>query len=162
MRVRVWLAATVLVVAGALLFGAGPVAAASGQPTFKASFSGTALPSAPNVVSFTGSGSATLMGRITTQGQAAIEGLSDSCPGGIANVNTEILTDNDGDTLTIVSDDVACPVAPGLLHGTGRWTVSGGTGRFSGATGSGSLDGYSNFNTGTFNVTLAGTVTSSD
>lgn len=161
MRVRVWLAATVLVVAGALLFGAGPAAAASGQPTFKASFSGNALPG-PDGVSFTGSGSATLMGRIATQGQAAIEGLSDSCPGGIANVNTEILTDNDGDTLTIVSDDVACPVAPGLLHGTGRWTVTGGTGRFSGATGSGSLDGYLNFNTGTFNVNLAGTVASSD
>lgn len=98
------------------------------------------------------------MGAITTQGQAVIEGPSDSCPGGIVNVNTEILTDNDGNTLTIVSEDVACPVAPGLLHGTGQWTVVAGTGRFSGATGSGSLDGYADFIVGTFDVTLSGTV----
>jgi len=73
-------------------------------------------------------------------------------------VNTEILTDAHGDTLTIVSQDVSCPTGPGQFNGTGAWTVSGGTGRFAGATGQGSASGGADFSAGTFTMSLNGTV----
>jgi hypothetical protein len=37
--------------------------------------------------------------------------------------------------------------------------VSAGTGRFSNATGSGTIDGYADFNQGTFNFHFSGTIT---
>ena len=96
------------------------------------------------------------MGHITNVGTAVITGPDSSCPGGVANVNTETFTNNDDDTLTIVSQDVACPEGPAKYHGTGNWTVTGGSGRFSGAAGQGSFDGHSDFSAGTFAVTLTG------
>jgi hypothetical protein len=129
--------------------------AADGQ-LFKATFAGSAGFSSETTTAFSGSGSATLMGRIVSVGNALITGPDSSCPGGIANVNTETFTDNDGDTLTITSQDVACPEGPGKYHGTGHWTVTGATGRFSGTSGAGSFDGHSDFNAGTFTATVTG------
>lgn len=98
------------------------------------------------------------MGRITSDGHANISGSGDSCAGGLANVNVEVLTAANGDTLTVTSDDVACPTGPGQYHGTGQWQVTGGTGRFSDTTGFGSLNGSLDFNTGTFTVDLTGSI----
>ncbi len=81
-----------------------------------------------------------------------------TCPGGLTNINTETLTNNDGESITIASDDVGCPEGLYQFHGIGNWTVTGGTGRFSGTTGHGSFDGHSDFIKGTFTITLAGTL----
>jgi hypothetical protein len=62
-------------------------------------------------VSFRGTGTATEMGHITNVGAIVFTGSDPSCPNSIANLNTETLTTNDGATLTIVSQDVACPTA---------------------------------------------------
>src|SRR5262249_2263759 len=84
-----------------------------------------------------------------------------ACAGGVPNDQTEILTAANGDSLTIVSSDVACPVGdPALLrfHGTGHWVVTGGTGRFSGVSGQGSYEGHGDFLQGTFDIELNGTI----
>ena len=142
----------------ALGLGVRPAFAGDGSVPFKASYAGSAAMTSQTTVSFNGSGNATHMGWSTNTGTADITGPATSCAGGIANVNTETRTDNHGDTLTIVSIDVACPTGPGQVHGTGHWTVSGGTGRFAGATGQGSADGGADFNAGTFTMSLDGTV----
>jgi hypothetical protein len=98
------------------------------------------------------------MGHITNVGTVVLNGPDGSCPGGIANLNTETLTDPAGDTLTISSQDVSCPAASNRFQGTGRWTVTGGTGRFDGATGQGRAVGGADFNAGTFTMALIGTV----
>jgi hypothetical protein len=134
----------------------GHAAFAAGGQLFKANLTGTAAFTSQTTTAFTGSGRATLMGHVTSVGTAVITGPDSSCPGGVANVNTETLTNNDGDTLTITSQDVACPEGPGMYHGTGQWTVTGATGQFNGATGQGSFDGHSDFNAGTFTLTLTG------
>jgi hypothetical protein len=146
------------VAAAALVLGGHAAFAAAGQHSFSATFAGSAAFTSQTTTSFNGSGTATRMGRITNVGGAAISGPDSSCPGGIANVNTETLTNNDGDTLTIASQDVSCPNSPGKYHGTGRWTVTRATGRFQGASGQGSLDGNADFNAGTFTITLTGTL----
>lgn len=147
-----------LLAVGALLLGASPAAAADSQVPFKVTFSGSAAISSPTTSTFVGTGHASHLGRITTSGRADITGLDGSCPGGVANVNTETLTAANGDTITISSQDVACPTGPGQYHGTGHWTVVGGTGRFAGATGAGSFDGHSDFIAGTFEATLTGSI----
>jgi hypothetical protein len=146
-----------MLAAGLLVLGVQSASAASSHPSFKATFSGAIGVNADGTISFVGSGSATHMGHITNQGTIIITGDS-SCPGGKINTNTEVLTDNDGNTLTITSQDVGCPISPGLFHGTGDWTVTGGTGRYTGANGSGTTDGYTDFNAGTFSMTLIGTL----
>jgi hypothetical protein len=117
-------------------------------------------------VALRGSGYATGMGHITNDGTAVIDRTVHvlSCPGGLFNVNTEKFTDIEsphyGDTLTITSTDVACPIGPGpgKYHGHGEWKVTGGTGWFDGTTGEGTLDGDSDFNAGTFMFTATGTL----
>ena len=157
--VRKLIATAVAVAAAVGLLSIATSASAAGGPAFKATFSGTAVFTDQTTVAFNGSGKATAMGRITNDGIVDVLGPDDSCSGGVASVNTEVLTSIDGDTLTISSQDVACPIAPGQYHGTGRWSVIAGTGRFAGATGEGFLDGYSDFNVGTFSITLTGIVT---
>ncbi|MDP9222474.1 MAG: hypothetical protein M3P18_01185 [Actinomycetota bacterium] len=143
--------------AGLLVLGAQSASATNSHPSFKATFSGGIGFNADGTISFVGSGSATRMGHITNHGTIFITG-DGSCPGGKTNTNTETLTDNDGNTLTITSHDVGCPIGPGLFHGTGNWTVTSGTGRYAGASGSGTADGYTDFNSGTFTMTLSGTL----
>lgn len=136
-----------------------PAAAATQPIGFMASFSGSASITSPTTTEFSGNGTATHMGRITTSGHVNITGSDSSCPGGVANLHVEVLTAANGDTLTIASNDVACPQGPGRYHGTGQWTVTAGTGRFQGASGSGVFAGTSDFNAGTFAITLTGSVT---
>jgi hypothetical protein len=155
---KIGLAAAV-VVAGAVLAVGGHAAFASGPPVpFVATLTGNVAMTSQTTVSFIGTGTATHMGRITNVGAVVFTGSDPSCPNSIANVNTETLTTNVGDTLTIVSQDVACPTGPGTVHGTGKWRVTGGTGRFAGAVGQGTADGGADFNAGTFTMNLNGTL----
>lgn len=130
---------------------------------FMASYSGNAAFTSPTTVSAIGTGTATGMGRISAQIHVDITGSDNSCPGGLANVDTETLTAaNDRDTLTIVSHNVACPTGPNRYYCTGHWTVTDGTGKYSAATGQGTFDAFSDYNTGTFSLSLAGTVVRND
>jgi hypothetical protein len=152
-------ATVALTAAGLLLIGASSTIAASNQNLFNATFSGSASFDGSSTSTFVGSGSATRLGRITTNGQALIDWSKPTpCQGGIANTNTETLTDYDGYSITIVSDDVACPTGPYQYHGTGTWHVLSGTGRYSGASGTGTFDGNSDFAAGTFTMSLSGTL----
>jgi hypothetical protein len=146
-----------VVVVGVLLTGGTSAVAATSQVPFGAVFAGSATSTGPATSAFVGTGIALWLGRITTHGSAQATGISGSCAG-IANVNTETLTARNGDALTLVSNDVACPIGPGQYHGIGHWNVIGGTGRFAHATGAGSLDGYSDFIAGKFAVTLIGSI----
>jgi hypothetical protein len=142
-------------IALAILLVSATQAMADSSVPIKATFSGSATTDG-SVSSFAGSGQSSHLGRIMTVGQAVLEGPSTSCAGGIANVNEETLTAPDGSTLTIRSDDVACPIGTYRFHGTGSWVVVGGTGRFAKAAGSGSFDGSADFIAGTFTITLDG------
>jgi hypothetical protein len=154
---RLFRAVLAMLVAGVLLTGATSAVAAASHVPFAAVFSGSATSTGPATSAFAGTGIALWLGRITTSGSAQATGIGGSCSG-IANVNTETLTAANGDSLTIVSHDVACPIGPGQYHGTGHWNVVGGTGRLARATGGGSLDGYSDFIAGTFAVALIGSI----
>jgi hypothetical protein len=150
--------AVVLLATAPLMVGVRPAFATTEPLPLRATYSGSAAFTSPSTVLFLGSGTATLMGRITNVGNVVLNGPDVTCSGGIATVNTETLTDPDGDTLTISSQDVACPTGPYQFHGTGEWTVTGGTGRFEGASGQGQADGGSDFNVGTFTMSLTGVV----
>ena len=109
-------------------------------------------------MAFQGTGVSSHLGLGTNQGIAVITGPDSTIPGGLDNTNTETFTAANGDTVTVTSQDVAVPVAPGVTHGTGTWKVTAGTGRFLRATGEGTLSGQADFHHGTFEFELAGTI----
>ena len=146
--------------AGPLLLAPGPAAASSSARPLTVTFAGHVEMPVFGAPVFAGGGQATHMGRVATDGYAFITGPDETtCPGGLANVHVETLTAAAGDTLTITSLDVACPVGPAQFDGTGHWTVTGGTGRFENANGAGTFDGTLDFAAGTFSITLKGAVT---
>ena len=145
-------------VALALVGAFAGTALACKSASFSASYSGTAGFSSPSSTYFIGSGVASQMGSITTDGTADQFQPDSSCPGGIFNVNVQTLTASNGDQLTVTSNDVACPTGPGQYHGSGTWEVSGGTGKFASAVGSGTFDGNSDFVAGTFQINLIGSI----
>ena len=149
-----------LIAMGTIGIGANSASAAGHQVPFQASYSGTAAFTSATTALFTGTGIASHLGYSTNVNHITV--LSDpvtSCPEGFANVNRETLTAANGDKLELTGlHDVGCPTRPGVVHGTGDWTVTGGTGRFAGATGQGTFDGGANFNTGTFSFQLTGTI----
>jgi hypothetical protein len=158
--VRLWtllLAAMALTLAG-LGLGASPASAAGSQDLFKAYFSGAVAFGSGGFPVFSGTGQASYLGKISDQGYVVITGASATCPGGFSNDHYETLTAANGDSLTLLSHDVACPVAPGVYDGGGQWQVIGGTGRFSSVTGGGSLEGQSDFNRGVFYIRLTGSL----
>lgn len=144
--------------AGVLAMGASTAAASSSLP-FRLTVSGPAVFTSQYTVAFNGSGTGILMGAVINAGALQITGPDGSCPGGIANVNTELLTAADGDTLTLTSQDVSCPTGPGTFQGTGFWRIVGGTGRFEGATGTGTGTGSGDFNIGRITNTFTGSIT---
>jgi hypothetical protein len=156
----VMLVMVVIVIAlGAVGIRALPVSAAgTHEVPFMGSYSGTAAVTSATTLTFSGTGIATLLGTGANEGQVVITGPDSSCPGGIANINYETLTAANGDTLMLTSYDVACPISPGVLHGTGHWVVTGGAGRFSGASGQGTIEGHADFNQGVFSFQLTGTI----
>ena len=148
-----------LLAVGTMGIRARSVAAASTQQVpFSASYSGTAILTSPTSATFSGTGTATYLGASTNEGDGVVTGPDSSCPGGLANNHYETLTAANGDTLSLISYDVGCPIGPGQFHGIGHWVVTGGTGRFSGATGQGSFDGHSDFNLQVFALQLKGTI----
>jgi len=144
--------------AGAIGIRARAASAAGSPLPFTGSYAGAAAFADPTTVTFRGTGIATHLGASTTQGHAVMTGPDSRCPGGVANVNSQTLTAANGDSLTITSHDVACPISSNVLRGTGKWVVTGGTGRFSGASGQGTLEGYSDFYQGVFRFQLTGTI----
>jgi hypothetical protein len=138
------------------------VSAAPGGASFVSSYAGTGAFTSASTVHFSGSGKATLLGASTNTGDVVIHGLDPSCPGGLANTNVETLRAANGDVLVLTMQDVSCPVATNVYHGTGHWEVTGGTGRFLGATGQGSIEGDADFNQGTFAIAMVGTVVLAD
>jgi hypothetical protein len=148
-----------LLVVGAIGLAALPAAAATTQLPFAGTYSGAAAFTTEATVSFSGRGVSTLVGLSTDDGMALITGSDSSrCPDGLANVHTETLTAANGDSLTLISQNVACPISPGVYHGTGHYRITGGTGRFRDATGQGVFEGRSDFNQGRFRFTLTGTI----
>ena len=143
---------------GAVGLTAHPAAAASTQVPFVGTYSGAAAFTSETTVSFSGTGVSTIIGLSANEGQIVITGPDTSCPGGLANVHTDTLTAANGDSLTFIAHDVACPTGPGEFHGTGHFVITGGTGRFRGATGQGTVAGRADFNEGRFRFTLTGTI----
>ena len=138
-----------------------PATAKGGDVPFTARLSGSAAFSSPTSVEFGSTGTATHLGRIDATGVALLEAPSEPCPGGalgIPNVHTETLTAADGDQLVIRAVNVACPTGPATFHGTGNWTVLSGTGRFAGVIGKGTDEGNADFQSGTFELVLTGTL----
>jgi hypothetical protein len=159
-RTSAGLLAALLIAVAVLGLGASPAAAKNAVP-FSASFAGAAI-AAPDFssVTFSGSGHATQLGVSTSAGYLVLTAAPSPCAGGVPNDQYETFTAANGDTLSIISTDVGCPVdATGFrFHGTGNWTVTGGTGRFSDATGSGTLEGHADFLAGTFSFDLTGSI----
>ena len=150
-----------LIAMGTIGIGANSASAAAGhQVPFRASYSGTAaFNSTTGTALFTGTGIASHLGLSTNENHITVTGPDTSCPGGFANKNVETLTAGNGDKLMLTGPrDVGCPTRPGVVHGTGDWTVTGGTGRFAGATGQGTFVGGADFNQGTFSFQLTGTI----
>jgi len=148
-----------LIAIGTIGIAGNPASAASThQVPFHASFSGTAAFTSATTALFTGTGTASHLGRSTNVNHITVSGPA-NCPGGFANINIETLTAANGDTLVLTGDhDQGCPTGPNAVHGTGDWTVTGGTGRFARATGQGTFDGVADFNRGTFSFQLTGTI----
>jgi hypothetical protein len=149
---------TLFIALGTLGLGASSASAAGGQVPFWGYYAGTAAFTSATTVSFSGTGVAKFLLLSANKGQIEITGPDSSCPGGLANVNTETLTAASGDSLTLTMNDVSCPTSDGVFHGTGHWVVTGGTGRFSGATGQGASNGGADFNQGVFHFQLTGTI----
>lgn len=155
--------AAMLAALGIIGIAANTVHASDTQVPFVGSYSGTAsFTDDPYVRLLDGTGFSTHLGLGTNHGRVVITGLDNSCSGGIANVNYETLIAANGDTLSLASDDVACPVGQGVYHGTGEWFVTGGTGRFSGASGQGTLDGQVDWVHLVFTINLTGTISAPD
>jgi hypothetical protein len=87
------------------------------QVPIQGTYSGTAVFSTANTVAFQGTGVSSHLGLGTNQGIAVITGPDSTIPGGLDNTNTETFTAANGDTVTVTSQDVAVPVAPGVTHG---------------------------------------------
>ena len=158
---RICLIVTMLVAMGIIGTRVSPVNAAGNQVPFKGSYAGTAAFDSSGTPVFNGTGMSSHLGRGTNQGYSVFTTAPVNCPGGVPNDQYETLTAADGDSLTIVSEDVACPEGPGQYHGTGNWMVIAGTGRFSDAKGKGTLDGHSDFVKGVFSIELSGTISKS-
>ncbi len=152
--------AVMLITIATIGIGVNSASAAAGhQVPFHASYSGTAAFTSATTALFTGTGIASHLGRSANENHITVTGPATSCPGGFANINVETLTAANGDTLELTGPhDVGCPTRPGVVHGTGDWTVTGGTGRFAGATGQGTFVGGADFNLGTFSFQLTGTI----
>ena len=107
-----------------------------------------------------GTGNATHLGRIRSDGNLTIVGQP-SCIGnevGFAAEMQDTFTRTNGDKLMTAITMQLCPIAPGIYHGVGTYVVTGGTGRFSNATGSGVFDGTANFNSRAIICALTGTI----
>src|SRR5215471_291724 len=91
-----------VVLAIGLMMAAALPNVASAAPTgseFRATYTGTGVFTSATTVQFDGRGQATLLGASTNHGDIVIHGSDASCPGGLANTNTETLRAANGDIL---------------------------------------------------------------
>jgi hypothetical protein len=151
---------SVLAAAATLALTGGVNADAAPQVPFKGEFTGTMAFISQTSVAFSGTVQATYFGRGSTAGLATVLGATPE--GCILNAHSETITAANGDQLMFQATDLACPIGPTTLHGTGHWVVTGGTGRFAGASGGGELEGESDFgpgfSPGTYQYTLTGSL----
>jgi hypothetical protein len=127
---------------------------------FRLGDEGTITFTSPSTAITAGTGNATHLGRITSEGNLTIVGEA-SCVDNEVGFSVEMqdtFTAANGDILTTAITMQLCPIAPGIYHGVGTYIVTGGTGRFANATGSGVFDGTGNFNSGTIICALNGTI----
>ena len=157
-RIRVWLlvAVVMLIALGTIGAGASSASAAGPLVPFKASVSGTVVP--PDLSGafalIDGTGTASHLGKVSYKAVGQITGAT-------TDTLTETFTAANGDTLTILCNQVLEDLGGGVLRGTDTWTVIGGTGRFSGASGSGTGVTYV-YNLSTFTKELTGTISYSE
>ena len=152
---------------GLLATTAGPAAAARQQSVpFTASIAGTLSPTGPGptglpTFALSGTGKSNPLGTVRHYNATVMITSGDLVNGPISDVLTETLTAANGDTLTIVCQQVATltSTGSGVIDGTDTWTVTGGTGRFRNATGSGTGHTHADLNAGTFSKNMTGTIT---
>ena len=149
---------TILPLLTALALSAMTASASQNLP-FRLGDEGTITFTSQSTATTAGTGNATLLGRITSDGSLTIVGEA-SCGNevGFAVEMQDTFTAANGDRLMTAITMQLCPIAPGIYHGVGTYVVTGGTGRFASATGSGVFDGTGNFNTGTIICALTGTI----
>ena len=150
---------TILPVLIALTLSAMTASASKNLP-FRLGDEGTITFTSPSTATTAGTGNATHLGRITSDGNLTIVGQV-SCNGnevGFAAEMQDTFTAANGDKVMTAITMQLCPIAPGIYHGIGTYVVTGGTGRFARATGSGVFDGTGNFNIGTIICALSGTI----
>jgi hypothetical protein len=156
---RFWLLAAVAAL-GVMMPGAFEARAfAKPKPApFEASVSGT-LSSGGDELHFLldGTAIASHLGRSKYGGDVEIQ-TQDQQSGVITDILVETLTAANGDTLTILCQQTAVPVGPGVYQATDAWTVIGGTGRFSDATGSGTGDTQIDLGNHVFTKHLTGSI----
>jgi hypothetical protein len=112
-----------------------------------------------------GSGNATHLGAVTSDGHIAFLGGPDGA-GCFTIHDDQVLTSTDtGEQIWISVDGAACPVngpTQPVGHGVYRivapFAITGGTGRFAGASGGGNAVCFGDFDHGTFSYTQQGTI----
>jgi hypothetical protein len=150
--------ATILPLLIALALSAMTASASENLP-FRLGDEGTITFTSPSTATTAGTGNATHLGNIMSDGSLTIVGQT-SCNGDVGFLveMQDTFTAANPDQVTTTITMQLCPIAPGIYHGVGTYVVTGGTGRFAGATGSGVFDGTGNFNTGTIICALTGTI----
>jgi hypothetical protein len=147
---------TILPLLTALALSAVTASASQNLP-FRLGDEGTITFTGPTTATTAGTGNATHMGRIASDGNLTIVGPA-GCPGGFMAQMQDTFTAANGDKLMTAISMQLCQIAPGIFHGVGTYVVTGGTGRFAGATGSGVFDGTANFSTTTIICALNGSI----
>jgi len=151
--------ATILPLVTALALSVMTTSASQNLP-FRLGDEGTITFTSQSTATTAGTGNATHMGRIRSDGNLTIVGQP-SCIGnevGFAAEMQDTFTRANGDKLMTAITMQLCPIAPGIYHGVGTYVVTGGTGRFANATGSGVFDGTANFTTRAIICALTGTI----
>ena len=105
-------------------------AGASHNLPFRLGDEGTITFTSPSTATTAGTGNATHLGRITSDGNLTIIGEA-SCIGNEVGFSVEMqdtFTAANGDRLTTTITMQLCPIALGIYHGIGTYVVTGGTG----------------------------------
>ena len=150
---------TILPVLTALALSATTATARENLP-FRLGDEGTITFTSESTATTAGTGNATHLGRIASDGSLTIVGEADCIDNevGFSVEMQDTFTAANGDKVMTAITMQLCPIAPGIYHGVGTYVVTGGTGRFASATGSGVFDGTGNFNTGTIICALIGNI----
>jgi hypothetical protein len=142
------------------LAGIGAQSASAKQSVpLTSSVAGTLSGSSPDFT-LHGTGQASHLGNVNSYDATVHITNVDPDTGRLTDTLTETLTAANGDTITILCQQVAYPVSPGspVLEGSDTWTVIGGTGRFSNASGSGTGHTHADLGAGTFTKDMTGNI----